>query len=147
MAYAGAITYEKIPFYKVDWNTNVFHPVSKGFSKEEVPIHVRRIGLKACVRAFSPTAVKLSLEAQKLSWDVRDRGTLVFDGNRRADIRGLKCVIIGRMRGNEDSDEQKHFILVVETEEKVEHTYKRVGIGSVQKRDISFDEAESAWII
>lgn len=166
MAYDGEITFDQVPFYKVDWNRNIFHP-SKNYRsdeetpeharkperdipKEEVPEHAQKLGLKAWARAFSPTAAaaELTLCAQELSWDLENRGTLVFDEDRKnVEIGVFKCIILGRMRENENSDEQRHFILVVEKERGLEHTYKRVGIGSVQKRDISFEEAESVWII
>jgi hypothetical protein len=69
MACNGEISYDKIPFYEVDWNNAVQFPFNNKTEKEVGPEHVYGIGLEACARKFSLAAQEFSPEAQKLSFD------------------------------------------------------------------------------
>jgi hypothetical protein len=67
---------------------------------------------------------------------------LKFDGEDMTDIQRLKCVVVGREPGR--SDEQAQYVLVVTQRlEGGNRTYERVGVGSIQRRHISFEEGES----
>jgi len=69
---------------------------------------------------------------------------LKFDGDDVTDIQGLKCIVVARARGGQETDEQKHYILAVVERFEGRHGigYERVGVGSVQRRHISFEGAE-----
>ncbi|PQE28249.1 serine threonine kinase protein [Rutstroemia sp. NJR-2017a WRK4] len=141
MAYDGEISYMKVPFSEVDWSNAVQYPYDREAEEFVGPDHARNIGLKAVVREFSSCA-------QELSFNTQDRGQLIFDEDERTINQELKCAVLGMIRQSESSDEQKHLILVLEHEIGVESTYKRVGIGLVQRRDIFFDSAgEQGWIV
>jgi hypothetical protein len=110
MAYEGEISYMDIPFYQVEWS-NAVHC---------------RLELKAVARKFSLNEMESRL--------------LKFDEDDQRDIGRLRCIVIGRKRSESDPrDEQEHYILVVEPLEWKKNTYKRVGVGSILRRHISFE--------
>lgn len=132
MACKGEIDYEDIPFYKVDWSDSVQFPSREG-TEQASSDPVRNTELIARARDFVPGSL--------------GQHTLKFDRGETLDTENHKCVILARMRESLSSEEQEHIVLVVEPVYGKDHIYRRIGIGSVQRRGISFDYAEEVWIV
>jgi len=63
----------------------------------------------------------------------KEEWRLILDDRDTADIRNLKCIIVGRRILKEGDNEQDHYILVVAQRfsRGVGIGYERVGVGSV----------------
>ncbi|KAJ3577424.1 hypothetical protein NPX13_g3146 [Xylaria arbuscula] len=148
MTFTGEISYEEVPFYEVDWNEAVQYPWREKPSRDIGPKHAHGTGLKVLVHEFSQSAAELSQSAQKLSFNGDDRGFWSIDEGEVTRIFDFKCVVLGRMRALVSLEKQLHFVLVVKPLAGMDSTYERVGIGSVQKRDILFSSScKTSWII
>ncbi|RSL61416.1 hypothetical protein CEP51_013637 [Fusarium floridanum] len=132
LRYAGQISYLSVPFYSVSWSNAV-----KSFPDNDGDAHADpnpELGPKfsAFVRTFSPGA-----QCQGL----------LFDETERTDIHTLRCVVLGRI--GDESSEQQHYILAVapvHVRDDVD-LYERVGVGSIQRRDIDFKSGRQlVWI-
>jgi len=93
---------------------------------------------------FPDTPSKLELQAPVREFLHCEGGWLTFDVEDIADIQRLKCIVVGRSLGwAQGADEQAHYVLVVtQSLEGGYRTYKRVGVGSIQRRHISFQGGE-----
>jgi hypothetical protein len=129
MAYKGGISYMNIPFDDVEWSNAV-----KCFpGKPE---------LQAPVREFLHYTIEPQNERCTILAEGVERGWLKFDGEDITDIQILKCIVVGRAR-RQETDDQEHYILVVTQRLEGGHcSYERVGVGSIQRRHISFQGGE-----
>ncbi|KAF4622831.1 hypothetical protein G7Y89_g14193 [Cudoniella acicularis] len=128
MAYEGEISYMDIPFNRVEWSNAV-----KCFSGELV--------LKAPVREFLRCTIELqNTECAIFAKGADKRGWLKFDREDMTDIQRLKCIVVGRAREGQETVEQEHYVLAVV--QRLEGGYERVGVGSIQRRQISLKGGE-----
>jgi hypothetical protein len=126
MVYHGEISYLSIPPEKVEWNNSIQFTFTS--RQQEGSDHCEQNGddashaeLKVPVIGFSED------EMGKEEW------RLILDDRDTADIRNLKCIIVGRRILKEGDNEQDHYILVVAQRfsRGVGIGYERVGVGSV----------------
>jgi hypothetical protein len=136
MAYKGGISYMDIPFDEVEWSNAV-----KCFPS--------KLELQAPVREFLHYMIEPQNETTKCAIlaEGDEREWLQFDVEDMTDIQRLKCIVVGRARleqeTDEEADEQYHYVLVVTQRLEGGHrTYERVGVGSIQRRHISFEGGE-----
>lgn len=134
MAYDGGISYMDISFEQVAWSDAVQFP------SEDV--------LKGRVRDFRRCRIEQKdteyAMFDEMGGEMGDemgykREWLRFDENGM-NIKTLKCIVIGRGR-SDWSDGQRCYVLVVKLrcEEESCGEYERVGVGSIDKRHISFE--------
>lgn len=124
-----------IPLGEVEWSNAV-----KCFL--DIP---SKLELQAPVREFLHCTIEPENRTTKCAIFAEgdERGWLKFDAEDKIDIRGLKCVVIGRAPQGQEADEQAHYILVVTQRlQGGDRTYERVGVGSIQRRHISFQGGE-----
>jgi hypothetical protein len=132
MAYVGEISYMAIPFGEVEWSNAV-----KCF-----PSIPSKLELQAPVREFLHCTIEPQNTECAISAEGADkRGWLKFDGEDITDTQRLKCVVVGRAREGQETDGQEHYVLVVTQRLEGGH-YERVGVGSIQRRHISFQGGE-----
>ncbi|KAH8647025.1 heterokaryon incompatibility protein-domain-containing protein [Tricladium varicosporioides] len=147
MAYEGGISYMEIPFEAVEWSNAVkWFP---GTPSDGIP---SKLELQAPVREFLHCTIEPQNQAAKCAIFAEGdkRGWLKFDVEDMTDIQRLKCIVVGRQcekykwRGQgQRADEQAHYVLVVMQRRQGRHrAYERVGVGSIQRRHISFQGGE-----
>lgn len=127
MACKGEIDYMDIPFGNVEWSDAVNWEPSKPAK------------LRGPVREFKNCTIELQDAKCDISAEGPDdeRGWLKFDEEDIIGIHRLKCVIIGRAH-EAQTEGQEHYVLAV-TWQPVGEYYERVGVGSIQRRHISFE--------
>jgi hypothetical protein len=78
-------------------------------------------------------------------------GWLKFDREDITDTQRLKCIVVGRACEERGTDGQVHYVLVVTKRPQWKlfkrGYYERVGVGSIQRRHISFKGWFKARII
>jgi hypothetical protein len=131
MAHDGEISYMHIPFGVVEWSNAV-----RSFSSKHV--------LEAPVREF----LHCKIEPQNIECGILNEGgvnvgRLIFDREDITDIQRLKCIVIGR-DALSSIDWRTHYVLVVTQGLSGEFCgdFERVGVGSIQRRHISFEGRE-----
>ncbi|KAH6661757.1 heterokaryon incompatibility protein-domain-containing protein [Halenospora varia] len=130
MACEGEISYMDIPFAKVEWN----NAIKLGSEPE----------LQALAREFLDCTIepqKQNAECDIFAGSAGKIGWLKFDGEDITDTQRLKCIVVGRAREGRGTDGQVHYVLAVMQGLEGGH-YERVGVGSIQRRHISFEGRE-----
>ena len=126
MAYEGEISYMDIPFGKVEWS----NAITWERSEPE---------LQALVREFLDC--KIEPQEQNAECDIFAKsagkiGWLKFDREDITDTQRLKYIVVGRAIEERGTYGQVHYVLVVTLLKR--GYYERVGVGSIQRRHISF---------
>ncbi len=128
MAYEGEISYMDFRFGQVEWSDAVEWEPSKPAE------------LQGLVREFR----NCTIESQDAKCDIfakgadDERGWLKFDGKDITNIEELKCVVVGRAYQRQETDGREYYVLVV-IQRREGGPYERVGVGSIQRRHISFE--------
>ena len=146
MAYDGQIEYLEIESDQVQWNEgvrlvdNMLQAQVRDFQSG---CKVRRKGDGTCI-----------VVDEKRN---HESGWLKYDGQRRTNLRKLKCVVVGREKSDSDSDrrrssskqsvsnaKRRYYILVVASVSYSEGSrkFKRVGVGSIPQGFILFRRGE-----
>ena len=131
MAYEGEISYMDIRFEEVEWSDAIKWNPSK-FPELQGPVR----GFRNC-----------TIESQVAKCDISvtgaddERGWLMFDRKDITNIEELKCVVVGRAYQRQETDGREYYILVVKRKREG-GPYERVGVGSIQRRHISFEGEE-----
>lgn len=133
MAYDGAISYMNIPFDRVEWSNAIQWPSISELQNS--PDHSGQ--------SHDTPSSELSAIVRDFSLDECAKGRLVFDEHDRTETQGLKCFVIGKeTRADGLSDKRLHYVVVVKPICSKERTYERVGVGSIPKECILFEEQE-----
>ncbi len=150
MAYAGEITFMKIPFEKVSWNLDI-HGLFESTEKEAPGVRLETRGREL---EFNKTDEEwgrlIAGEGER-----EDAGRfLQFDrGNitERLEIESLRYVVLGRDDEWDDPNRDRcrscYYVLVIKPlEGGSDKEYERVGLGSLKKRDLSL-HVEQVYIV
>jgi hypothetical protein len=168
MAYTGRISYMDIPFGGVEWS----NAVDFSSRKRELRAPVKefrhcKVKLQGPQRIRCDILDDMD-EDQTGGMDGMDeldeideatetdagkadeiREWLIYGGQDRRNLQSVECVVIGRSKGSAygSGDEQEYYVLLVrQTRQRCwvgsRTAYERVGVGSIQRRHISFGGRE-----
>lgn len=106
--------------------------------------------LQAPVREFSDCTIEPQNQTTKCTIFAdggKYEGWLKFDREDITDTQRLRCIVVGMAQMGMkrlESDMEEHYVLVV-TQREGGH-YERVGVGSIQRKHISFEAGVMEWI-
>ncbi|KAK7422555.1 hypothetical protein QQX98_001578 [Neonectria punicea] len=148
MALQGEIGCMDIPSYKVEWSDAIrFFPADEDQRSESDSLLQAggRGGPQESGKAFRALSRTLTPSGAKSLGIVWDEVAENTEQVANVSTRTLRCVALGRVGSL--GEEQDYFVLVIEPSEEPGF-FRRVGVGSVQKKDILFDEAgREVWIV
>ncbi|KAH8680098.1 heterokaryon incompatibility protein-domain-containing protein [Tricladium varicosporioides] len=129
MGYMGEISYMDIPFEQVEWSDAVKWEPSKSAE------------LQGPVREFRNCTIEpQNTECAIFAEGANKTGWLKFDREDITDTQRLKCVVVGRAVRR--ARKGKHYYVLVVVQRLEGGHYERVGVGSIQGRNISFEGGE-----
>ncbi|KAH6665936.1 hypothetical protein B0J14DRAFT_660071 [Halenospora varia] len=141
MAVDGPISYLEVPLGKADWNDKLKSPFK---SAKDISANYWQIG-KGHPR------LELKAEARKfvLARTNTLKRLITFDIEPSVGLEDMRCVVVGKQKLVSSHDLQKHYVLaVVPLHSEGPGIFERAGVGTVDKKLISFEEpAESVSII
>lgn len=140
MAYEGGIKYMDIPFKQVQWNKTVISPFAAALNDSSNRWYTG-----------DPNYARIPVRVFLLAATFRDKGSLVLDHSSNASIEGLRCVVIGTRKNlwYYLNIHQEHYVLLVRRIDGPGDTapkYERVGVGTLETKDIDFKSGEAADI-
>lgn len=139
MAYRGSIRFLDLPFDEVEWTESEY--------RSPFDLTTSNTGRNARSVRDGATSV---FQVKARSFDLKPmdesetRPTIIWDGREVPDGT-LKCVVIGKLRVEEDMElpTQMHYVLILRQADQLD-TFERVGVACLTKDRIDL-RASPAW--